>query len=73
LAAASYPIRRAGNEPALPDIDGRIGVGQRGLIGDDNAGVRDYTSEILVVDDSRGLQCRGHRLVLDLGLLGENV
>src|SRR5215469_12244866 len=64
--------RGTGDEPALPDVDGRLGGGQRGLIGDDDAGIRDGARQILVVDDPCGLECRGHGLVLDLGLLSEN-
>ena len=71
-AAHCLDQRGTGDEPALPDIDGRLGVGQRSLIGDNNAGIRDGAGQILVVDDPRGLECCGHGLVLDLGLLGEN-
>jgi hypothetical protein len=62
----------ARDELALSNVDRSLGVGQRGLIGDDNTGIRDGSGEILVVDDSRGLECRGHGLVLNLGLLGED-
>src|SRR5690348_3299486 len=71
-AAQRLNERGARDEPALPDIDGRLGVGQRRLIGDDNTGKRDGAGQILVVEDPRGLECRGHGLVLNLGLLGED-
>src|SRR5215469_18404434 len=71
-AAQCLDQRGAGDKPALPDVDSRFGISQRGLIGDDNTSIRDGAGQILVVEDPRGLKCRGHGLVLNLGLLREN-
>ena len=71
-AAQRLDQRRARDEPALADIDGRLGVGQRCLIGDDNTGERDGAGQILIVEDPRRLECRGHGLVLNIGLLSED-
>src|SRR6266478_2452932 len=62
----------AGDETTLADIDRRHGVGQRGLIGDDDARIRDGAGQILVIEDPRGLECCRHSLVLHLGLLSED-
>src|ERR1700737_3357037 len=71
-AAQRLNQRGAGDETTLADIDGRNGIGERGLIGDDDARIRDSACQILVIEDPRGLKCCRHGPVLDLGLLGED-
>src|ERR1700730_8978302 len=71
-AAQRLNQRGTRDEPALPDIDGRNGIGERGLIGDEDARIRDSAGQILVIEDPRGLECCRHSLVLHLGLLGED-
>ena len=46
--------RGASDEAALADVYGSLGIGERRLIGDDNAGIGDCAGQILVVEDPRG-------------------
>src|SRR6516165_3092873 len=62
----------ARNETTLAYVDGRLGIGERCLLGDDDARIGDSTGQILVVDDPLGLERGRHGLVLNLGLLSED-
>ena len=41
----------AGDETALPDVDGGLGISESGLLCDDDTGIGDGAGQILVVDE----------------------
>src|SRR6266850_7732080 len=53
VPAAAQRLDQGGarDETTLADIDGRNSIGECGLIGDDNARIRDGAGQILVIDD----------------------